>query len=65
MRTAAALDVGDLRVEFGQEGLERSHPHELAHLFLDFAALGEERLEAFGLDAEICTRGRSGVRAEE
>ena len=29
---AAALHVGDLGVELGQEGLEGSHPDELAHL---------------------------------
>ena len=29
---AAALDVGDLRVEFGEEGLQGSHTDELAHL---------------------------------
>ena len=57
-RVAAALHVRDLGVEFGQEGLEGSHPDELADLLLDLAALGEERLETFGLDAEIRLRQR-------
>ena len=55
---AAALHIGDLGVEFGEEGLQRGHPDELTHLLFDLAAFGEERLQPFGLDAEVGLRQR-------